>query len=139
MSAGATTVLHLDDDEALLRLVEDVFEQAAPELDYVPSPDPDDALGHLEEFHPPVMLLMDRRIPGLDLWSFVKRAEEKLDVVAVPVFILSGSEDPQAVAEAYGNGAVGYLEKPPDADGFYELAELLQRFARLATFPPART
>lgn len=129
------TVLHVDDDPALLRLVEEVFSDAAADLGYASASTGDEALEQLDDLSPPILLLLDRRIPRTDLWAFADEVAERLDVVAVPTFVLSGSEDPEAVAEAYANGAAAYLEKPVDADGFSEIARLLDRFADLATFP----
>lgn len=134
MSARAT-VLHVDDDPALLRLVEEVFSDAAPDLGYVSAADGDEALEQVDELRLPILLLVDRRIPRTELWGFVDEVAQRLDVTAVPTFVLSGSEDPEAVAEAYANGAAAYLEKPVDADGFAEIARLLDRFTDLATFP----
>lgn len=134
MSARAT-VLHVDDDPALLRLVEEVFSDAAADLGYVSAATGEEALEQLDEVSLPVLLLVDRRIPRTDLWGFVDEVADRLDVVAVPTFVLSGSEDPEAVAEAYANGAAAYLQKPVDADGFFEIARMLDRFVDLATFP----
>jgi DNA-binding NtrC family response regulator len=130
-----TTVLHVDDDEGLRRLVGEIFDEEAPNLDYVPAATPEEAMEALDEIDPPVMLLMDRRLPGLDLWAFVEQVETKLDLVAVPVFILSGSKEPKTVAEAYANGAGAYIEKPMDPDGFARIAHSLERYADIVTFP----
>lgn len=133
----APTVLHVDDDQALRRLVEDIFEDEAPELGYVSAASGEEALEALPEITGPVILLVDRRLPTTELWDFVEDVEEALDAVSVPTFVLSGSADPKAVAEAYGKGAVAYLEKPVDADGFYEIANFLQRYSKMAKFPGA--
>lgn len=133
----APTVLHVDDDEALRRLVEDIFEEEAPDLGYVSAASGEEALEALSKITGPLILLVDRRLPTTDLWTFVGEVEQALDAVAVPTFVLSGSADPKSVAEAYSKGAVAYLEKPVDADGFYEIADFLQRYSRMATFPGA--
>jgi CheY-like chemotaxis protein len=129
------TVLQVDDDQALLRLVEEVFEDETETLGYVSATTGEEALAALGDVREPVILLVDRQLPGTDLWTFVEEVADRLEVVAVPTFVLSGSEDPNAVEDAYANGAAAYLEKPIDVDGFYQIAELLERFTRLATLP----
>lgn len=129
------TVLHVDDDPALLRLVEEVFADVDDELAYASAASGKEALDQLDVIQGPVLLLVDRRLPGTEVWAFVDAVADELDVAGVPTFVLSGSEDPQAVAEAYANGAAAYIEKPIDAEGFFEIARLLRRYVDLATFP----
>lgn len=132
------TVLHVDDDEALRRLVAEMFKEEAPELGYVAVGGTEEAMEALADVEPPVVLLLDRRLPGTDLWGFRDHVAEQLGCVSVPTFILSGSEDPEAVAEAYAKGAAAYLEKPIDADGFGRIARLLDRYTDVATMPGPR-
>lgn len=137
--AQSTTVLHVDDDPALRRLVAEIFEDAVPELNYIAVGDTEAALEEIEQLRPPVVLLLDRRLPKTDVWGFVDQASKKLGRVTLPTFVLSGSADPDDVAEAYAEGAVAYLEKPIDADGFEQIAHLLNRFTELATLPGPRS
>lgn len=130
-------VLHVDDDKGLLRLVEEIFSKNAG-LRYVPAATVEEAMQALDEIHGPVMLLVDRRMPGADVWSFVEDVEQALDVPALPTFVLSGLEDPDAVAEAYANGASAYIPKPMDADGFTEIARMLESFTQVTSFPEPR-
>lgn len=136
--SGSATVLHVDDDAGLRRLLEEVFPEAAPELEYVAVEGAQAALEALEELQAPIVLVLDRRLPQTDVWAFAEQVAEELDVVAVPTFVLSGSNDPKAVAEAYANGAAAYLEKPIDTEGFAEIARLLERYTHLAKFPTPR-
>lgn len=134
MSSQAT-VLHVDDDPALLRLVEEVFADAEEELAYASAASGEEALDELAALRGPVLLLVDRRLPATDLWALVDEVADEMGVAGVPTFVLSGSEDPEAVAEAYAHGAAAYIEKPIDAEGFFEIARLLCRYVDLATFP----
>jgi DNA-binding NtrC family response regulator len=132
------TVLHVDDDPALLRLVEEIFAEEVGSLGYVSAASGAEALEELDEIRGPLVLLVDLGLAGTELRSFVDEVAARRDEVSVPTFVLSGSEDPNAVAEAYAQGAAAYLEKPIDADGFYEIANLLERYTRIATFPSSK-
>jgi len=62
------------------------------------------------------LVLMDLTIPrvhGLELLSEFKRSELLKDV---PIVVLSGNEDPEAIRIAYGAGAFGYVVKPATAN-----------------------
>ena len=61
------------------------------------------------------LVLMDLTIPrvhGLELLSEFKRNELVKDV---PIVVLSGNEDPEAISIAYSSGAFGYVVKPATA------------------------
>ena len=61
------------------------------------------------------LILMDLTIPrmsGLDLISEFKAHQQLRNV---PIVILSGSENPQAIDSAYKSGACGYVIKPNTA------------------------
>lgn len=136
--SSAPTVLHVDDDPALRRLVEEVFADAAPDLAFVTVESMEAAMEELEDIDGPLILLVDRRLPERDVWTFVDEAAASLGVEQVPTFVLSGSENPADVAEAYAEGAAAYLEKPIDADGFFEIARLIDDYAKLVTLPGGR-
>lgn len=62
------------------------------------------------------LVLMDLTIPrvhGLELLAEFKRNELLKDV---PIVVLSGNEDPEAIRIAYNAGAFGYVVKPATAD-----------------------
>lgn len=135
MTKRRATVLHVDDDEALCRIVREAFASEAERLDYVDVRGPEEALDRLDEVARPVVFLLDRRLPGAGLWPFVDELRSR-GFEASPLFVLSGSQNPEAVREAYENGATGYVEKPDGADGFFELAGFLDSFASLVSLPP---
>ena len=61
------------------------------------------------------LVLMDLGVPrmhGLELLVEFKRNELVKDV---PIVVLSGNEDPEAIRLAYGAGASAYVIKPPTA------------------------
>ncbi len=62
------------------------------------------------------LVLMDLSIPrmhGLELLPEFKRNEFTKDI---PIVILSGSEDPEAIRLTYGAGASAYVVKPATAE-----------------------
>jgi two-component system response regulator len=62
------------------------------------------------------LILMDMTLPrmnGLELLSEIKRNK---DLAGSPVVVLSGSDSPKAVQNAYDSGACAYILKKPQFD-----------------------
>lgn len=68
------------------------------------------------------LILMDMTLPrmnGLELLSEIKRNK---DLASAPVVVLSGSDNPKAVQNAYQSGACAYILKRPQ---FEEMKQVL--------------
>jgi CheY-like chemotaxis protein len=78
--------------------------------------------------HPPLrpkLMLVDMKMPGvtgLDVLSSVKKDPE---LRAIPVMILSGSDDPHDIRAAYHAYASGYVRKPREAEQLKRLARTI--------------
>ena len=76
----------------------------------------------------PHMMLVDAHLPGasgLELLAMLKRDRKLREI---PVFMLSGSEDPEDIRGAYRGQACGFLHKP---DTFESLSRLVDIVGRL--------
>lgn len=133
--ARRATLLHVDDDEPLLHLFEEVIKDADPAFEYVTAAGGKDAHAQLEELSPPVLFLLDRKLPDTDLWDFVDSIRDNERFAASPIFILSGTQDPKAIAAAYERGAAGFLPKPSGADGFHDLVGFLESYLETVQLP----
>lgn len=85
----------------------------------------------------PDLVLLDLGLPhrsGMDLLGEIKSLP---DLQSIPVVVLSGSDDPSDVEEAYGRGANAYLVKADDFEDTVEQLRALAEFwfdrARLPT------
>lgn len=64
----------------------------------------------------PDVIVLDLRMPGGDGTHVLRRLKKSVRTVAIPVVVLSGSNDPRAPARALRLGAKAYLPKPVDID-----------------------
>jgi two-component system chemotaxis response regulator CheY len=62
--------------------------------------------------HPPDLVLLDIRLPGLDGWDVLERMHANDSLKALPVVVMSAHSSGHALARAREMGSQGYLLKP---------------------------
>lgn len=108
-------ILVVDDDPALLRLLEYNLEAAG----YVPLLAKDGQAGLRQLFdHRPDLIVLDINLPGMDGWTVCRRIREVSDV---PIIMLTAQATQQDILKGLDLGADDYLVKP------FESSELLAR------------
>ena len=82
----------------------------------------------------PALVLMDLNMPRMNGQEALQaiRRDEALRVL--PVIVLSTSDNPKQIAQAYANGVNAFMTKPGPYDDF---VELLRRFGSYWLHPPA--
>ncbi len=117
-------VLVIENDPASARLTVEAFRMAGLEESVVCMPDGDEALAYLrreEKFADrpfPDLICPDLHLPkksGLQVLAELK-SDSKLKLT--PVIVVSGSESPREVREAYELHASCFIRKPDDLDRF---------------------
>jgi len=83
----------------------------------------------------PAVAIIDLRMPGMDGVDFLRavRTDERLR--ALPVVVLSSSEEPADVNTCYELGANGYVVKPVDFRRFLSTVQTLVQFWLLVNEP----
>jgi two-component system response regulator len=76
----------------------------------------------------PRLMLLDMGLPGIGGPEVLRTLKSDPRSRAIPAVVLSSSDDPAKVVEAYALGANAYLRKPPEMAGFVELVGALVRF-----------
>ena len=69
----------------------------------------------------PHLILLDLRLPKVDGMEVLRQIKESSDLIAIPVVILTTSEQDIDVAKAYEYHANSYVVKPIDFSKFSEL------------------
>jgi CheY-like chemotaxis protein len=75
----------------------------------------------------PQMMLVDIHMPGASGLELLANLKGDKTTREIPVFMLSGSQNPRDIGAAYRGQACGFIPKPDDFDGLRRLAELLGR------------
>lgn len=133
----------IENDPAMAALTKEAFREAGLTEGLVSIPDGDEALallrhedGYAHEPHPDLICL-DLHLPkksGLEALAEIKR-DPKLKVT--PVLVVSGSDNPREVQEAYELHASCYIRKPDDLDTFLRFVKTCFEFwGSVVTLPP---
>ncbi len=72
----------------------------------------------------PVAVILDIRLPGMDGWAVLSALKEDIRTRHIPVHIVSGLDEP---SDACRKGALGYLTKPLNEEGFDLIFEKLEK------------
>lgn len=91
----------------------------------------------------PAVVLLDWQMPGMDGQAVLRELRRQHGCCtgesALPVAVLSSSDDPGDIAAAYAAGASSYLRKPVDFDEFVQLVrELCRYWMDLNVMPASR-
>lgn len=105
------SLLIVDDDVSLLRLVQKVLTSSFPALTITAMTDPREAARYLDESICDI-LLSDIDMPGITGLELLQRAKQRN--AWTQVIFMTGQSTWSRVSEAMGNGASDYLLKPVD-------------------------
>jgi CheY-like chemotaxis protein len=130
-------ILLVEDREDDVLLIKKSFERAHLTNPVQVARDGDEAIAYLSgegEFgnradNPlPILILLDLKMPkvgGFEVLSWVRKQEE---LRAIPVIVLTCSDQIRDVNKAYELGANSFLVKPLDFENYIELSKLLRQY-----------
>ena len=68
----------------------------------------------------PKMILLDLKLPKIDGIEVLRRVREDQRTRAIPVIVLTSSQEERDISECYKLGVNSYVEKPVEFDKFYK-------------------
>ena len=108
----APLALVVDDEPPDLMLMGAIMERLG--FDVVEAVDGEEALRHLDGDEDFAVMLLDLNMPGMDGLEILDHVRGTLKTAALPVVILTGSEDPDDQIRLLAAGADDYIKKPID-------------------------
>jgi two-component system cell cycle response regulator DivK len=103
-------ILHIEDDEAMLRLVQAVLRQAGHQI--MQARHGEEGY-HLAQSQAPDLILMDMWLPGeWDGWQATEKLKANPALAAIPVIALTAQGHLEAQQRAFQAGCIAYLSKP---------------------------
>lgn len=142
-SSDSVTILLVEDNPSDVQLVEDAFERVSDEISVHAVSDGAKALAFLSDRRAndarpvPDLLLLDLNVPRVHGFEILETLREDSALAALPVIVLTSSDDKTDIAESYGLSANAYLTKPDDNDEFVSLARAIKEFwVKTAQLPP---
>ncbi|HVS02588.1 MAG TPA: response regulator [Thermoanaerobaculia bacterium] len=106
---GATTILVIDDEPDLLRMLEVVLTGAGYTVLTAPSGMEGLVRAQAEQ---PQLVLLDIMMEGMDGWEVLKLLKLEESTRGIPVVILSARVEPRDKIRGLQEGAVDYVTKP---------------------------
>jgi two-component system, chemotaxis family, response regulator Rcp1 len=136
-------ILIVENDPASARLTAEAFRRAGMTEGLHAVPDGDEALAFLrreEKYaeHPfPDIIFLDLHLPKKSGLEVLAELKSNPNLTSIPVVVVSGSDNPQEIREAYELHASCYIRKPDDLDGFLRFIQISFDFwGSVVTFPP---
>ena len=148
MTAASTseplTVLIVEDDDGHATLVRSHLQQAGVTSPIVRFRDGDDAWNVLARIGPEphrragaaYVMLLDIRMPRRDGVTLLTKLKSSAELKALPVIMLTTTDDPRDIQECYRIGCNGYLIKSLNFREFAESLGRLGRYLRLIQVSP---
>ncbi len=85
------------------------------------------------------LLLLDIRMPRMDGVEVLRRIKAHAELHALPVIMLTTTDDPREVAECYALGCNSYVTKPVNFADFSEVIKRLGLFISVIAVTPLQT
>lgn len=115
-------LLIVDDDELNRKLIVSALRRADPSIRIHEAGSGRETPDKLKELWP-VLTLLDVRMPGMDGFEVLEVIRSDEDHAALPVLMMSGSDDPEDIRRARELGANDYCVKPDTREGYQALAD----------------
>ena len=81
------------------------------------------------------VVLLDLKMPRVDGFEVLRRLKESPQTSAVPVIVLTTTDDPREIARCYELGCNVYITKPVEYDAFIEAVRRLGFFLQVVKLP----
>ncbi len=127
-------VLMVDDDPVDLRITREALSQAKMHVNISEAHDGEDALEFLRqegrhgEAKRPDVIILDLNMPRMDGFEFLGEMKKDPELRAIPVVVLTTSEDDAHVLKSYDLHANCYLTKPVVLDSFLSMVKSFDNF-----------
>ncbi|GAB2919276.1 response regulator [Paraburkholderia jirisanensis] len=82
------------------------------------------------------VVLLDLKMPRVDGFEVLRRLKESPATAAIPVIVLTTTDDPREIERCYELGCNVYVTKPVEYDAFIEAVRRLGFFLQVVKLPP---
>jgi CheY-like chemotaxis protein len=128
-------ILVIDDDENYPRIMKEAVRAAKLPATITWLESGEKGLAHLEEKAKergsnglPSLIFLDINMPGMNGFEVLRRLRENKALPSLPVIMLSVSQSPDDINQAYRLGANAYLSKPTDFQELQDTLQAIQQF-----------
>ena len=79
----------------------------------------------------PALILLDLKLPRVDGLEVLRHLKDHADLCAIPVVILTSSQEDRDIKKAYQLGANSYIVKPVNFDKFVDVVAQVELYWRV--------
>lgn len=139
MRTESMKILLAEDDDGHATLIRRNLERAGVINEVIHVKDGQEALDYLRsgKSHAPMMLLLDINMPRVNGIDVLREVKKNPATAALPVIMLTTTDDPREVQRCYDLGCSIYLTKPVQYAEFVEAIKRLGMFLEIIKPPPA--
>ena len=87
------------------------------------------------QLHQPYIVILDLNMPRMSGHAFMREIRNDPELADTIVFIMSTSDSPQDIAEAYRANVAGYILKDGKPNTFRDALEMLGTYSELVLLP----
>ncbi len=84
----------------------------------------------------PDVILLDLNMPRINGLELLQRLRADARTRAVPVVVLTTSDEQRDIVDSYQGGANSYIRKPVDTDNFFDAIQCVEEYWTLRNVPP---
>jgi CheY-like chemotaxis protein len=137
-------IMLVEDDEGHLVLIQENLRAGGIVNQVVQTRDGQEALDYLYrrgKYHDPAksprpgLILLDIKMPKVDGFAVLERVRTDAQLRAIPIIMLTSTDDQAEVNRCYAMGANGYIVKPVRYEEFQERVKALGLFLDIVRFP----
>ena len=131
---GNREILIVEDNPADVRLMREALKETAPPVNIHVAADGEEALQFLRRQGPyggapvPAMVFLDYNLPGASSRDVLREIKSDETLRPIPVIVLTTSDVPSDVREAYRMHANCYVRKPSDLESFFSTIQATAHF-----------
>ena len=123
-SCQSVSVLLVEDNPSEAFLFLRTMEHAL-DADWVIAADAEDALARLDDGLEPAFAIVDLTLPGISGLELIATLRESARWSELPIFVLTGSQNPDDERRARAIGIDGYVSKPGGFDDLNDALDVL--------------
>jgi CheY-like chemotaxis protein len=136
MKNGETvSIILIEDDDGHATLVQRNLRRAGISNGFLRFADGQQALDYFFGDPPGGVVLLDLKMPRVDGFEVLRRLKEAPQTAAVPVIVLTTTDDPREIERCYELGCNVYITKPVEYDAFIEAVRRLGFFLQVVKLP----
>ena len=139
------TIIMIEDDEGHARLIERNIRRAGVNNEIIPFTNGTEAMNYLfgedgsGQVHKgrALLILLDLNLPDMTGIDILRQIKENKFLKAVPVVVLTTTDDSQEIKRCYELGCNVYITKPVNYESFANAIRQLGLFFSVIQVPPA--